>query len=159
MNAIIDNPKRIVTIGRSADYVRDRLKVIDKWAGSHAGIIISQPNLHTTNSYTFTCDGFGARPGGQCRVMVTPVDEGSCTVMVEIGRPSGRVDDRAEARLRSEQIDAFLKILYFLINNDNITDSPTDEQLQDMCRATSGNGATAALVALGVIGLLIIVLI
>ena len=157
MNAIIDNPKRIVTIGRSADYVRDRLKVIDKWAGSHAGIIISQPN-YTMNSYTFTCDGFGVRPGGQGRVMVTPVDEGSCTVMVEIGRPSGRVDDRVEARLRSEQIDAFLKILSYLINN-NITVSPTDEQIQDMCRATGGSGATAALVALGVIGLLIIVLI
>ena len=157
MNAIIDNPKRIVTIGRSAEYVIDRLKVIDRWAGSHAGIIISQPN-YTMNSYTFTCDGFGARPGGQGRVMVTPVDEGSCTVMVEIGRPSGRVDDRAEARLRSEQIDAFLKILSYLINN-NITVSPTDEQIQDMCRATGGSGVTAALVALGVIGLLIIVLI
>ena len=158
MNAIIDNPKRIVTIDRSADYVRDRLKVIDKWAGSHAGIIISQPNLHITDSYTFTCDGFGARPGGQGRVVVTPVDEGSCTVMVAIGRPSGRVDDRAEAKLRSEQIDAFLKILSYLINN-NITVPPTDEQLQDMCRANGGSGVTAALVALGVIGLLIIVLI
>ena len=158
MNAIIDNPKRIVTIGRSADYVRDRLKVIDKWAGSHAGIIISQPN-YTMNSYTFTCDGFGARPGGQGRVVVTPVDEGSCTVMVEIGRPSGRVDDRAEAKLRSEQIDAFLKILSYLLINNNIIMSPTDEQIQDMCRATGGSGVTAALVALGVIGLLIIVLI
>ena len=157
MNAIIDNPKRIVTIGRSADYVRDRLKVIDKWAGSHAGIIISQPN-YTAESYTFTCDGFGVRPGGQGRVVVTPVGEGSCTVAVEIGRPSGRVDDRAEARSRSEQIDAFLKILSYLINN-NITGSPTDEQLQDMCRATGGSGVTAALVALGVIGLIIIVLI
>lgn len=157
MNAIIDNPKRIVTIGRSADYVGDRLKVIDKWAGSHAGIIISQPN-YTTDSYTFTCDGFGVRPGGQGKVKVTPVDKGSCTVTVEIGRPSGRVDDRAEAKLRSEQIDAFFKILSYLINN-NITVSLTDEQLQDMCRATGGSGATAALVALGVIGLLIIVLI
>ena len=158
MNAIIDNPKRIVTIGRSADYVRDRLKVIDKWAGSHAGIIISQPNLHTINSYTFTCDGFGARPGGQGKVVVTPAGEGSCTVTVEIGRPSGRVDDRAEAKLRSEQIDAFFKILSYLINN-NITVYPTDEQIQDMCRATGGSGVTAALIALGVIGLLIIVLI
>ena len=157
MNAIIDNPKRIVTIDRSADYVRDRLKVIDKWAGSHAGSIISHPN-YTTHFYTFTCDGFGVRPGGHGKVVVTPVDEGSCTVTVEIGRPSGRVDDRAEAKLRSEQIDAFLKILSYLINN-NITVSPTDEQLQDMCRATGGSGATAALVALGVIGLLIIVLI
>ena len=157
MNAIIDNPKRIVTIDRSADYVRDRLKVIDKWAGSHVGIIISQPN-YTTDSYTFTCDGFGVRPGGKGRVVVTPVDEGSCTVTVEIGRLSGRVDDRTEAKLRSEQIDAFLKILSYLINN-NITVSPTDEQLQDMCRATGGSGATAALVALGVIGLIIIVLI
>lgn len=157
MNAIIDNPKRIVTIGKPADYVRDRLKVIDKWAGSHAGIIISQPN-YTTDSYTFTCDGFGVRPGGQGKVVVTPVDKGSCTVTVEIGRPSGRVDDRAEAKLRSEQIDAFFKILSYLINN-NITVSPTDEQIQDMCRATSGSGVTAALVALGVIGLLIIVLI
>ena len=157
MNAIIDNPKSIVTIGRSADYVRDRLKVIDKWAGGHAGIIISQPN-YTAESYTFTRDGFGVRPGGQGRVVVTPVDEGSCTVAVEIGRPSGRVDDRAEARLRSEQIDAFLKILSYLINN-NITGSPTDEQLQDMCRATGGSGVTAALVALGVIGLIIIALI
>lgn len=157
MNAIIDNPKRIVTIGRSADYVRDRFKVIDKWAGSHAGIIISQPN-YTANSYTFTCDGFGARPGGQGKVMVAPVDGDSCTVTVEIGRPSGRVDDRVEAKLRSEQIDAFLKILSYLINN-NITVSPTDEQLQDMCRATGGSGVTAALVALGVIGLIIIVLI
>lgn len=158
MNAIIDNPKRIVTIDRSADYVRDRLKVIDKWAGSHAGIIISQPN-YTINSYTFTCDGFGVRPGCKGRVVVTPVDEGSCTVTVEIGRPSGRVDDRAEAKLRSEQIDAFLKILSYLLINNNIIMSPTDEQIQDMCRATGGSGATAALVALGVIGLLIIVLI
>ena len=157
MKAIIDNPKRIVTIGRSADYVRDRLKVIDKWAGGYAGIIISKPN-YTTDTYTFTCDGFGVRPGGQGRVMVTPVNEGSCTVMVEIGRPSGRVDDWAEAKLRSEQIDAFLKILSYLINN-NITVYPTDEQIQDMCRATGGSGATAALVALGVIGLIIIVLI
>lgn len=158
MNAIIDNPKRIVTIGRSAKYVIDRLKVIDKWAGSHAGIIISQPN-YTMNSYTFTCDGFGARPGGQGRVVVTPVDEGSCTVTVEIGRPSGRVDDRAEAKLRSEQIDAFFKILSYLLINNNIIMSPTDEQIQDMCRATGGSGVTAALVALGVIGLIIIVLI
>ena len=158
MNAIIDNPKRIVTIGRSADYVRDRLKVIDKWAGSHAGIIISQPN-YTTDSYTFTCDGFGVRPGGKGKVKVTPVDEGSCTVTVEIGRPSGRVDDRTEAQLRSEQIDAFLKILSYLLINNNIIMSPTDEQIQDMCRATGGSGVTAALVALGVIGLLIIVLI
>ena len=156
MNTI--NPKRIVTISRPAEYVIDRLKVIDKWAGSHAGIIISQPNLHNTNSYTFACDGFGVRPGGQGKVKVTPVDKGSCTVTVEIGRPSGRVDDRVEAKLRSEQIDAFLKILSYLINN-NITGSPTDEQLQDMCRATGGSGATAALVALGVIGLLIIILI
>lgn len=159
MNTIIDNPKRIVTIGRSAEYVIDRLKVIDKWAGSHAGIIISQPNLHNTNSYTFACDGFGARPGGQGKVVVTPVDEGSCTVTVEIGRPSGRVDDRAEAKLRSEQIDAFLKILSYLLINNNIIMSPTDEQIQDMCRANGGSGVTAALVALGVIGLLIIVLI
>ena len=152
MNTMIPNPSRTITISKPVAYVMERLKHIGAWTGNDTGITIVQANIDTTlNTYQFKSKAniFGfADMGNNGFVTVTPVNDASCTLSIEMGKNFGSISDQYEAQDCMSQINAFLNVLSSVLNMDmdQITKYPKQKKKVDASPITTHSWKTIGII-------------